>query len=380
MQSKVLETTNRESIIQDQRDNFQTGVNFQVRGATWFLDDDDDKLPFAAEVSPQVSPQIDTSEENYYFWSHDWLPSWQAYPWLSDDETSSVEDYELPLEGMESEGEGNKVGTFGGGFGNEALGSSSYVAAGVVNSARGSESFIGAGVTNEAQGDSSFIGAGDVNTALGANSFIGSGLDGVASGDSSFIGSGTLNVASGKYSFIGGGYSNVASGFASAIIGGIHNFAGHDNSFVFGGTMETHCTSSAANQFKVCSKESLFDNVVVDGKLTLGPFTDVAAELEDALARADLAVRFAFISLAFNIALWVVVMLFLIKQLRRNIVENIKKKEGPSSNGYQLLPHEKQDPVMEALLIGPTLQTELDNQWITGSYLQEHLIQVQVDN
>jgi hypothetical protein len=200
-------------------------------------------------------------------------------------------------------------------YDNEATGVASFVGGGVINGALGKSSFVGAGVENEASGESSFVGGGNVNYAKGSHAFVGSGTGGEAAGSSSFVGSGVLNSASGDLSFVGAGFNNVASGYASVAIGGIHNNAQHDNSFVFGGTMKQECTSTQANQFKVCSQDSLFShNVVVDGTLSLGQYTDVAAELEAAVARADFALRCALVSLLFNFALWIVVMM-LIKTL-----------------------------------------------------------------
>lgn len=110
----------------------------------------------------------------------------------------------------------------GGGFGNNASGTSSVVDGGTYNSAKGSHSVVGGGYWSYATGYAATVGGGFQNNS--SNN----------AGDYSTIGGGYYNGAVGGYSVVCGGFGNVAGGYVSTVPGGSSNAAGGDHSFAAG--------------------------------------------------------------------------------------------------------------------------------------------------
>jgi trimeric autotransporter adhesin len=131
--------------------------------------------------------------------------------------------------------------TVSGGNGNLASGIGSFVGGGgsdgntfAGNQATGNASTIGGGIHNQARDYADTIGGGADNDADGAYSTVAGGSDNYA-GSYANVGGGQFNHADGEGT-IGGGYNNVTGGTDSTVVGGFQNTADGLTATVGGGT------------------------------------------------------------------------------------------------------------------------------------------------
>jgi hypothetical protein len=137
---------------------------------------------------------------------------------------------------------GGGVSTVGGGLGNVSSGYAATVGGGYGNQANGPGSFIGGGGTdgtnyigNLTSGAASTVGGGFFNNASGYVATVGGGYANRATESGSFVGGGVANVSSGYEATIGGGGNNTNSGAEATIGGGAANTNSGNNATIGGG-------------------------------------------------------------------------------------------------------------------------------------------------